>query len=207
MNLLTKQQRLDRIRAINLRHFDHSVWSYFPTPPAVIRQLLQHAKLNNGLSILEPSAGKGAIARKINELWDCTIHCVEKQPDFSEILSLYGFNVIRQDFVELKPQPIYDRVIANPPFDRQMSHIQQMYRWLKPGGKLVTVANAVFLEPNKQRYKASEYGQYSGSGSLYHQFFNWLDNTNAKVMRLPRGSFATASRTTNVDTVIIVATK
>ena len=207
MTNLTRQQRLQRIRDINRRHFSHSVWSYFPTPPAVIRELIQHAKLDDGLNILEPSAGKGAIARKIFELWNCNIHCVEKNPDFSEMLQLYGFNVIGNDFTSIRPKPIYDRVIANPPFDRQMSHIQRMYEWLKPNGKLVTVANAIFLEPNKQRYKAAEYGNHLGSGSLYHQFFNWLDRTNAQVMRLPKGSFATASRTTNVDTVLITATK
>ena len=70
MDYVTKQQRLERIRDINRRHFNHSVWSYFPTPPAVIRELIQHANLEDGLSILEPSAGKGAIARKIYELWN-----------------------------------------------------------------------------------------------------------------------------------------
>ena len=207
MKTMTKQQRLQRIRDINRRHFEHSVWSYFPTPPAVIRELIQHAKLEDGLKILEPSAGKGAIARRIYELWSCDIHCVEKNADFSEMLQLYGFNVINGDFINIKPKPIYDRVIANPPFDRQMSHIQHMYRWLKPGGKLITIANAIFLEADKQRYKAAEFGQYAGQGSLYHRFLNWLDSTNAQVMRLPKGSFATASRTTNVDTVLITATK
>lgn len=207
MTTLSKTTRLQRIRDINRRHFEHKVWSYFPTPPAVIRQLLQQANLQDGLRILEPSAGKGAIARKIYELWNCTIHCVEKNPDFNEMLQLFGYKVIGQDFSNLTPQPIYDRVIANPPFDRQMSHIQQMYKWLKPGSKLVTVANAVFLEPNQQRYKAPEFGKHFGKGRLYHQFFHWLDSSNAEVMRLPEGSFATASRTTDVETVLITATK
>ena len=206
-NALNRQQRLQRIRSINRSHFEHSVWSYFPTPPAVIRQLIKHAQLADGMSILEPSAGKGAIARRVNELWDCSIQCVEREPDFREILQLYGFNVIGSDFVGIKPKPIYDRVIANPPFDAQMSHIQHMYKWLKPGGKLITVANAVFLEPNKQKYKAAEYGQHRGTGSLYHQFLTWLDSTNALVTRLPQSSFANASRTTNVNTVIITVNR
>jgi len=207
MTTLTRNTRLQRIRDINRRHFEHKVWSYFPTPPAVIRQLLQHANLQDGMNVLEPSAGKGSIARRINELWNCTIHCVEKNADFSEMLQLYGFDVIGRDFSGLKPEPIYDRVIANPPFDCQMTHLPLMHQWLKPGGKLVTIANAVFLEPNQQRYKAPEYNQHYGAGNLYHRFFNWLDHTNAEVMHLPKGSFATASRTTNVDTVLITATK
>ncbi|MGC1306609.1 MAG: hypothetical protein WA885_05220 [Phormidesmis sp.] len=207
MNTLSKQQRLQAIRDINRLHYKHSVWSYFPTPPAVIRQLINHADLSDGLNVLEPSAGKGAIARKIYELWDCTIHCVEKNADFSKLLKLFGYQVIGQDFSLLKPKPLYDRVVANPPFDCQMTHLPLMYQWLKPAGKMVTVANACFLEKNKQRYKAEEFNNHMGAGRLYHQFFKWLDVTNAKVMRLPAGSFATASRTTNVETVLITVTK
>ena len=88
-----------------------------------------------------------------------------------------------------------------------MTHLPLMHQWLKPGGKLVSIANACFLEPNKQRYKAPDYGQHFSTGNLYHRFFNWLDETTAKVLHLPKGSFATASRTTNVDTVIITVTK
>lgn len=198
---------IDRIRQINRQHFDHSVWSYFPTPPALIRQLLQHANLQDGMRVLEPSAGKGAIAQRIYELWNCTIHCVEKNPDFNELLQLKGFQVIGQDFSALKPQPIYDRVIANPPFDRQMTHLPLMYQWLKPGGKLVSIANACFLNPNQRHFQHPRYAnQYSRAG-LYHHFFQWLEHSKARIMHLPKGSFAQASRATHVDTVMIMVSK
>ena len=198
---------IDRLRQLNRQHWQQQVWSYFPTPPAVIRYLLTQARLQDGLRILEPSAGKGAIAQKIHEHWDCTLHCIEQNRDFNEILQLKGFTVIGQDFMQLTPQPHYDRVIANPPFDRQMTHIPRMYQWLRPGGLLVTVANACFLEPNKARFKDPKYAGERSRGGLYHRLFTWLKTTNATVMRLPKGSFSNASRTTQVDTVMIVASK
>ncbi|NEZ65163.1 class I SAM-dependent methyltransferase [Leptolyngbyaceae cyanobacterium CCMR0082] len=198
---------IDRIREINRQHFHHSVWSYFSTPPALIRQLLRYANLQDGMHVLEPSAGKGAIAQRIYELWNCTIHCVEKNPDFNELLQLKGFQVIGRDFGILKPQSLYDRVIANPPFDRQMKHLPLMYQWLKPGGKLVSIANANFLNADNHVFKNPKYAnQYSRAG-LYHHFFQWLEDSKASIMHLPKGSFAQASRTTQVDTVMIMASK
>ena len=198
---------INRIRQLNRQHWQHSVWSYFPTPPAVLRYLLNQARLQDGLRILEPSAGKGAIVKKIHELWNCSIDCIEQHADFREILHLNGFNVIGDDFMQVTPQPIYDRVIANPPFDRQMTHIPQMYQWLRPGGRLVTVANACFLEPNKAPFKDPKYAGERSRAGLYHRLFQWLEATNANVIRLPKGSFSNASRTTQVDTVMIVASK
>ena len=198
---------IDRIRQINRCHFDHRVSCYFPTPPALIRQLLRYADLQDGMRILEPSAGKGAIVQRIYELWNCTIHCIEKNPDFNELLQLKGFRVVGQDFGQLKPQPIYDRVIANPPFERQMTHIPLMHQWLKPGGQLVTIANACFLYPNKHAFKHPKYANQYNRAGLYHRFFQWLEHSKASIIRLPKGSFAQASRVTQVDTVMITAKK
>lgn len=198
---------IDRLRQLNQQHWQHNVWSFFPTPPAVLRYLLNQAKLQDGLRILEPSAGKGAIVQKIHELWNCSIDCIEQNQDFQEILHIKGFNVIGSDFMRAEPQPMYDRVIANPPFDRQMTHIPQMYRWLRPGGRLVTIANACFLEPDKERFKDPKYANERSRAGLYHRLFHWLEATKASVIRLPKGSFTNASRTTQVNTAMIVASK
>lgn len=204
---MTNVLSLDRIRQLNRQHWRHNVWSYFPTPPAVLRYLLNQANMQDHLRVLEPSAGKGAIAQKIYELWDCHIDCIEKCRDFNELLRLKGFNVIGEDFMQLTPASIYDRVIANPPFDRQMTHIPRMYQWLKPGGLLVSVANACFLEPDKARFKDPAHADRYTRAGIYHRFFQWLDTSNARITRLPKGSFSNASRTTQVETVLIAASK
>ena len=198
---------IDRIRQLNQSHWEHQVWSYFPTPPVVLRYLLTQARLCDGLRVLEPSAGKGAIAKKIYELWDCSIDCIEQNASFRELLHLNGFNIIGEDFSKVTPTPIYDRVIANPPFDRQMTHIPLMYQWLRSAGRLVTVANACFLEPDKERFKNQRYANKRTRGGLYHRFLHWLNASNAQVIRLPKGSFSNASRTTQVETVLITACK
>ncbi len=204
---MTDLLAINRLRQLNRQHWQHNVWSYFPTPPAVLRYLLNQANLQDGLRVLEPSAGKGAIAQKIHELWNCSIDCIEQNQDFQEILNIKGFNVIGRDFMRSNPQPIYDRVIANPPFDRQMTHIPQMFKWLRPGGKLVTIANACFLEPHNQQLRDKRYANERSRAGLYHRFLTFLDETKAQVIRLPKGSFSNASRTTQVDTVMIVACK
>jgi len=204
---MTDLQSINRLRQLNRQHWQHNVWSYFPTPPAVLRYLLNQAQLQDGLRILEPSAGKGAIVQKIHELWNCSIDCIEQNLDFQEILHIKGFSVIGRDFMREIPQPIYDRVIANPPFDRQMTHIPQMYEWLRPGGKLVTIANACFLESDKAQFQDMKFAGERSRAGLYHRFLKFLDDTKAQVIRLPKGSFSNASRTTQVNTVMIIATK
>lgn len=198
---------LNRLRELNRQHWQHNVWSFFPTPPVVIRYLLNQANLTDGLRVLEPSAGKGAIAQKIHELWDCQIDCIEMNLDFREILQLRGFQVIGRNFLQTPPQPLYDRVIANPPFDRQMTHIPRMYQWLRSGGRMVTVANACFLEPDKSQFNDPQYANQRSRAGFYYRFIQWLRHTNAQVIRLPKGSFSNADRTTPVDTVMITASK
>lgn len=86
-----------------------------------------------------------------------------------------------------------------------MTHLPLMYQWLKPGGKMVSVANACFL--NHLHFMNPQYANQRSREGLYHRFLHWLDAVKAKVIKLPQGSFATASRTTDVETVLIVAKK
>ena len=72
---------------------------------------------------------------------------------------------------------------------------------------MVTIANACFLEPDKESFKDPRYASQRSRGGLYYRFFQWLQESRAKVIRLPKGSFSNADRTTLVDTVIITASK
>ena len=169
-------------------------WSFFPTPSPVIHRLLDYALIENGMRILEPSAGTGNICRGIKDEYpDCEIDCFEIVPEFRTILTSQNFNVISSNFMGEFPSPIYDRVIANPPFDKQMTHVQRMYKWLKPGGRMVTVVNACF--------------SYQTSSSLYFEFRHWLRSAGAVAKRLPTNSFVNSERPTQVETAIIIIDK
>lgn len=169
-------------------------WSFFPTPQPVIQQMLAHAQLRDGMRVLEPTAGKGHICKALAANADISLDVVEIIPMFQKLLTLQGFNVIGSNIMSQPITPIYDQVIANPPFDKQMRHIMRYYQFLKPGGRLVTVANALY--------------RYGTSSSLYYEFRDWLLSIPSfEDYPLPPNSFRNSERSTDVETCIIVLDK
>jgi hypothetical protein len=52
---------------------------------------------------------------------------------------LKGHNLVAEDFLEYKPDPVYNMVIVNPPFedDLDLGHDKHAWSCLKPGGILL----------------------------------------------------------------------
>lgn len=134
---------------------------YFRTPPAVARELILAADIREGMSVLEPSAGDGAIVSELldffgwngegllgkrhltcNEL-DQKLHLLllEKFTCF-RALQAGGIDILNRDFLALDTK--YDRIIMNPPFIRlsEIDHILHAQECLKEGGRVVSVASA-----------------------------------------------------------------
>jgi protein-L-isoaspartate O-methyltransferase len=135
-------------------------FGYFPTPPSVVTQLIEFAKLQPGMEVLEPSAGRGAIAGPIAEL-GCHVDCIELQRD--NALAISDANIGRDlavvNFLAVEPFQAYDRVVMNPPFARQddIRHVMHAHRFLKGGGLLVAVmSNGVTFRdtPLTQEFQA-----------------------------------------------------
>ncbi|MCM1166422.1 MAG: hypothetical protein NC299_13330 [Lachnospiraceae bacterium] len=89
-------------------------FQFFPTPDELARQLVEEAEICFGEACLEPSAGRGNIAKFMS---DCD--CIELNPDNRKFLTENGFNVIAEDFMTFEPQRDYDVIVMNPPFCRQ----------------------------------------------------------------------------------------
>lgn len=128
-------------------------FGYFPTPPAIVAQLIEHARIEPGMSVLEPSAGRGAIAGPVAAL-GAHVDCIEIQQD--NALAISNANIGRDlavgDFLTWDPHPVYDRVVMNPPFARQqdIAHVLHALRFIKPDGRLVAVmSNGVTFRENK----------------------------------------------------------
>lgn len=117
-----------------------TVEGYFPTPPSLVREVIERAAIHPGSRVLEPSAGRGDLALAARNA-GATVDTVEKNQRLQEILALRGFRVIGNDCMELPMTPAYDVVVMNPPFERGQDavHVMQMYQLLKPGGKLVAI--------------------------------------------------------------------
>lgn len=136
-------------------------YSYYPTPPEVIEQMLGYAQLENieGIvKILEPSAGQGHILEYLKE-YDVT--CGELYEKNCTILRKKGYHLAFDDFMEYNLEfGCYDRIIMNPPFvglnkerHADIDHVNHAFKFLIPGGKLVSIMfiNVLYSESKKAK--------------------------------------------------------
>jgi predicted RNA methylase len=128
-------------------------FNYFPSPPDVVCRLMDLADIRHGMTVLEPSAGRGAIADACVAL-DGVVDCCELMRE--NYLALCENTKLRHvkpiDFLTLEPEPVYDRVVMNPPFAKQqdIKHVMHALKFLKPDGLLVSVmASSVTFRDNK----------------------------------------------------------
>ncbi|QYY33590.1 methyltransferase (plasmid) [Cupriavidus pinatubonensis] len=127
-------------------------FGFFPTPPAVVGRLLELAQLAPGMTMLEPEAGTGNIGRPAAEI--CTVDCVELLEANVKVLREAGFarSVVHGDFLKQAPARVYDRVVMNPPFEKQADivHVNHALNFVVPGGRLTAVMGAgVSFRSNK----------------------------------------------------------
>jgi hypothetical protein len=119
----------------------------FPTPQAVAERVCTLAGLSDRCSILEPSAGAGALVKAVGKWAHGPIDCVEVQERHcAKLMHLDGVDRWWMgDFLACDPRIIqYDRIIMNPPFSKRndIHHTTHAMLFLKPGGRLVSVVSA-----------------------------------------------------------------
>jgi predicted RNA methylase len=116
---------------------------WFPTPPAIVKRLVDLAELTAGMEVLEPSAGEGAIAEAVTAL-GCLVDCIELNAGRAATLETRN-NAVRlvtcADFLTVTPRAVYDRVVMNPPFAKlaDARHVLHALKFVRPGGLLVSV--------------------------------------------------------------------
>ena len=182
------KQKLDKLKFT-------SIPGYFPTPPAIVQDMIDRAQLRAGMTILEPSAGSGAIACAVEDYMEgeVTVVVMERNYSLCEVLRLRGFNAEPVDFMEQQPGTFgFDRVIMNPPFEKQqdIDHVLHAFKFLKPGGRLVAIMSPSF--------------QYH-SGSKAEAFRAWIEQSGGEVTAIPAGAFKESG--TDVATVMVVVDK
>ena len=146
---------------------------FYPTPPNIVKQLIELAEIEKDHHVLEPSAGTGVI---VSELLKITpnVNAVELA-DRKELLSMLE-SYIQADFLTVPTPERYDRVVMNPPFTKQqdIDHVLHAFKALKPNGILVSiVSESPFFRNNKKSI----------------EFRKWLDNNDAKIFELEPGAF------------------
>ncbi|MGW6395900.1 class I SAM-dependent methyltransferase [Streptomyces sp. NPDC055103] len=115
---------------------------WYPTPAPIVDQLLELADLTPGCEVLEPSAGRGAIAEPAAAR-GAVVDCVELDPGRADHIRAGGYarGVTTADFLAVPVNRQYRRVIMNPPFAKRQDirHVERALRFLPPGGLLVAV--------------------------------------------------------------------
>lgn len=166
-------------------------FQFFATPAALASELVGMSELTNSkeLSILEPSAGDGAIVREIiNITHQSSIYGYELMELNCQKLSLIPeFVLLGNDFLESDDRK-FDRIIANPPFSKNqdVTHILKMYDKLAENGVLVSVASQSWL---------------IGKNGAAAKFKEFLSQVKAEINPVEPGMFKDSG--TNVGTVII----
>lgn len=126
---------------------------YFPTPERLVDLLVDLADVHANHTVLEPSAGRGAIVERVLQMGVApeNLWAVEIQPKHAEHLSLP--NLLVEDFMAAEFPLLFDRVVMNPPFERQqdIDHVTKAFSLLAPGGKLVSVMGAGALTGERRK--------------------------------------------------------
>lgn len=165
---------------------------YFPTPAAIVAEMIAQALLPEGADVLEPSAGGGAIADALRDAGH-NVTCIEKHASLAQILELKGHDVRQWDFMDVSGLPMFDAVLMNPPFERgqDCQHVERAYReFLKPGGALVAIMGAGVKFREQNPYKA---------------FRAWLELVGGEMIDIPAGAFKESG--TGVASVMVIITK
>lgn len=183
-----ERERMRRIETLKSEISLSSIPGYFHTQPSVIAIMLDRARLEEGLTVLEPEAGSGHIADAIKSEYDIAAEVCEVNPKLRELLELKGYKFAGIDFLTDVTRT-FDRIVMNPPFEKQqdIDHVRKAFSLLKEGGRLVSVMAPGF--EFRQDRKISD-------------FRAWLEEVGGTWEDLPDGSFKASG--TGVSTRLVV---
>jgi predicted RNA methylase len=184
---------LDQILVDGVFHDRKRDLNQFFTPPALAKLVVEKADVR-GKSVLEPSAGHGAIALEARQAGAFSVHCVELDKLCVETLEVRGLPVDQADFMRWAPrhQDMYQRIAMNPPFARQqdIDHVRAAYGCLRAGGRLVAVMSA------GTRFRVNRKGE---------DFRSLLYQVGGTIEELPPQSFRESG--TDVNAVLVTMEK
>jgi hypothetical protein len=159
---------------------DHA---FFETPEHLVVDLVDMAMLSDGMTVLEPSAGKGAIVREL-VVSKAEVFAVELNPAYERDLVAAGAKHVQiGDFLSMEIDRQFDRVVMNPPFSIDNKtvdtvHVLKAWGLVKPGGILLSIMSPGWTFRRRKDdlsfrkfvethgfYKENELGDFKDSGT------------------------------------------
>ena len=170
-------------------------YQFFETPRPLAARMVDLANIVPGMTVLEPSAGKGAIADAVRAVCiGARITCVELDPENVTALAAKSYEVAGVNFLKWGKVGdsilTFDRVVMNPPFTggQDIEHVLHALDLLKPGGRLVSVVS----------WTATE-----GAAKRPTDFRSLLDELDAEVHDLEPGTFSVSGTKASAKLVVI----
>ena len=186
-------ENLDRIAGgekINLK----KDFQFFATPSKIADKLVELAGIKLSHSILEPSAGSGAIVSAIKRIQpNVPVNCYELfDVNRMALEEIENAVILGEDFLSAPENVKFDRIIANPPFSKNqdIDHLYKMYELLNNKGRVVCITSTHWKHSSNKKET---------------EFRAWLQNKHAYITELEPGAFKESG--TTIPTVIIVIDK
>ena len=174
-------------------------FQFFATPDALADQLVKLADLQPTNTVLEPSAGQGAIIDAVlRSEFAGWIDYIEKMPanksvletKYASINNVFKYEAPMDNFLIMSDLKVR-KIIANPPFskDQDVDHVRHMYDCLYRFGRLVSLVFDNWDTASKKKLV----------------FIDWLREKRAVIIDVPSGTFKESG--TSVPTKIVVIDK
>lgn len=169
-------------------------YQFFETPQQVADWLVTLAGgIDNGDTVLEPSAGRGALVKAIHRACPAiVVDCYELMPENREFLqAMDGVRLQGTDFTQ-DTCSLYTKIIANPPFadNQDIDHVRLMYDRLMPGGTLASITSTHWKMGKEKKCES---------------FRNWLEEIGGRTFDIDAGEFKESG--TSIATMAIVINK
>lgn len=170
-------------------------FQFFETPPELGDWLVMLADgISESDSVLEPSAGRGALIEAIHRSCpNVIVDCYELMPENRSFLQKKEcVRLLGENFTEAPIQGKYSKIIANPPFssNQDIKHVRVMYELLQEGGTLAAITSRHWR---------------MGSESLCIEFRAWLDRVGGIIYDIEEGEFKESG--TGIGTCAVVIKK
>jgi predicted RNA methylase len=126
-------------------YVDPKDYGFFQTPPELVQRVMALANIEPHHLVLEPSAGRGALADAAARVVGTDrVKVVEMLDRNRQVLMDKGYELLGKDFLKMDPSQLpggFDRIIMNPPFGREadIEHVVHAAQFLKDGGELVAI--------------------------------------------------------------------
>lgn len=163
---------------------------FFETPENIALQICELANIKPDSTVLEPSAGRGAILKAAGR-YSPQLYWAELDEENASHIRI-GIR-IGKNFLEIEPDEIkFDRIIMNPPFSRQqdIDHVTHALKFLKDDGILISVMSASIKFRTNKKTK---------------DFLECINEYETEIIDLPAKSFASSG--TMVNTIILKVDK